>query len=180
MPKKLSIFIKLIYALCLTGLISVAVLLILTLIPGFGSFKVLVVLSGSMEPTIKTGSIIIIKAAPDYKIDDIITFSQNPTDKRDISTTHRIVGIENNGFQTKGDANNAPDGSIITKNQVQGKVIIKIPYLGYGVEAARQPAGFAAIVIIPAAIIIAGEVKKIVVEVNKTKLKKDNQQELPK
>lgn len=128
----------------------------------------MVVLSGSMEPAIKTGGIVVVKPAEDYRIGDVITF-QRRGDKD--STTHRIVEMRVEGgkpiYTTKGDANNAPDMKEVRKSEVAGKVLISFPYLGYVVDFAKKPAGFALIVLIPAIAIIFDETKKIINEVKK-------------
>lgn len=90
------------------------------------------VLSGSMEPTIKTGSLIITKevSTKDIKINDIITFRNNYTENL---TTHRVKGIINDDsikFITQGDANNIKDPSAIDSNLLVGKVVFFIPLLG--------------------------------------------------
>jgi hypothetical protein len=48
---------------------------------------------------------------------------------------------------------------------VWGKVILTIPYIGYGVEAARKPIGFIFLVIIPAGVVIIDELRKIALEI---------------
>ena len=168
--------IKFIYYTVLTLLLIIALLLILTVLPGFGGYKVLIVQSGSMEPAIKTGSLIIIKSADDYQVNDIITFNQFP-DRNDASTTHRIISIDKDNdqlkYQTKGDANNSPDAAPINKNQIWGKTIAALPYLGYGVAAARTKLGFMIIILVPAGMIIFDEIKKIWRELQKKRQAKD-------
>ena len=92
-------------------------------------------------------------------------------------TTHRIVGIAVDGkITTKGDANNTADMKTVTKREIIGKVIIDIPYVGYVVTTAKQPYGFAVLIISPAGIIIFDEIKKIWGEVKKIR-KKDETEE---
>lgn len=93
-------------------------------------YKAYTIKSDSMEPTIKNGDVIIIKKIPEEKLEDgdIITFKQNA----DI-ITHRISKIEEeNGkkYITKGDNNNLEDSAKITYQEIKGKKIITIPYLG--------------------------------------------------
>jgi len=127
-----------------------------------------------MEPAIKMGSLVMVKPANDYKIGDVITFG--PVTKTKVPTSHRIYDIKiNEGnpiYITKGDANDSPDAREISKKDILGKVIFDIPYLGYAVNFAKKPAGFALIIIIPAGIIIFDEVKNIINEVKKNKSKK--------
>lgn len=117
-----------------------------------------------------------VKPADDYKIGEVITFGEMTKTKSPI--THRIYDIKiiNNNpvYITKGDANNAPDGEEINKNDVIGKVMVSVPFMGYAVDFARKPIGFVFIIIVPAAIIIFDEVGKIYDEISKKK-KKENE-----
>ncbi len=89
-----------------------------------------IIRTNSMEPSIKNGDVVITKKVPEEKIQegDVITFKQDA----DI-ITHRISRIEEeNGkkYITKGDNNNIEDSSKITYQEIKGKEIITIPYLG--------------------------------------------------
>ncbi len=152
----------------------VGIIALLLLVSSFsipGNIKFLTVQSGSMMPTIKTGSVVMVKPESDYKIGDIITFG--PISRIKAPTTHRIYDIKvvggNPVYITKGDANNAPDQNQVQKKDVLGKVLISVPYIGYAVDTAKKPWGFALIIIVPSAIIIIDEVKKIYEEVKKKK-----------
>lgn len=154
---------KIIYYIVVLFIAVIAGLLIISVFPVTGNYKIMMVQSGSMEPTIKTGSIVIVKPADDYKIGDIITFKTGVKDK--IPTTHRIYDIKvNEGvpfYITKGDANNAPDDREIAKKDIIGRVRLILPYIGYAIDFAQKPAGFILIIIIPAALIIGDEIRKI-------------------
>lgn len=160
---------KIIYYLILAVIAIVALFLIFSVVPIKGGYKTLVVLSGSMEPKIHTGSVVAVKPAREYKVGDVITFGENTKTKT--PTTHRIYEIKETGgvksYITKGDANNAPDQKPITQAEILGKVLFSIPYAGYGVAAAQKPIGFLLIVIIPAVIIIYEEIQKIKKEILK-------------
>lgn len=164
---------KFIYYLIIVLISVVALLLIISILPLTGNFKVLAVLSGSMEPTIHTGSVVLVKPAGDYKIGEIITFG--PYTKTKAPTTHRIYEIKvvegNPVYITKGDANNAPDQREIQKKDVLGKVLLSVPFAGYALNFAKKPVGFMLIIIIPAAAIIFDEVRKIYAEIKKKKEK---------
>ena len=127
--------------------------------------------SGSMEPAIKTGSVAAVKPSDNYKIGDIITFGE--MSKTKTPTTHRIYDMRvQEGkpvYITKGDANNAPDAREIQKRDIIGKVLFDVPYVGYAVDAAKKPFGFMLIIIVPAAIIIYDEIRKIIKEIKKRK-----------
>lgn len=162
---------KIIYYIFFGAIALIAVLLIISILPITGNFKVMAVLSGSMEPAIKTGSVIAIKPSDNYKIGDIITFGE--MSKTKTPTTHRIYDIRvQEGepvYVTKGDANNAPDAKEIIGKEIIGKVLFNVPYVGYAVDTAKKPWGFALIIIVPAAVIIIDEVKKIIREIRKRK-----------
>ena len=167
-------FFKIIYYALMAGIIAIAVLLIVSIFPITGNIETKIVLSGSMEPAIKTGSIVVIKPEDNYKIGDIITFGKDT--KKDIPTTHRIIKMRASSgeilYRTKGDANGGPDGNETNKKSVIGKVLFSIPYLGYILDFAKKPLGFILLVGIPAGIIIIDELKKIWMEVRKIKKKK--------
>jgi len=102
-------------------------------VPMLLKYKPLVVLSGSMDPTYKVGTIIYFKEVPEEEIhvDDVITFSY----ENESYITHRVVGITNGQYETKGDANNSNDARMIDYDNIHGKVTkVGIPYLGYYVS----------------------------------------------
>jgi signal peptidase len=125
------------------------------------------VFSGSMEPAIPVGGIVVIKPVdPEtLKIGDIICFTlTEPT-----SITHRIINITDQGFITKGDANEDPDQWIVKKENVIGRVIFTIPFIGYLGYFVRTPTGFILLIVIPASVIIIMEIRNIVKELKKQK-----------
>ncbi len=98
-----------------------------------------VVLSGSMEPTIKTGSLCFINKHAKYedtKEKDIIAFKSNGT-----LVTHRVDEINDDGFVTKGDNNDNQDGSLVTKDNFVGKNIFWIPKAGYVIKLIQSTKG---------------------------------------
>jgi len=146
-------------------LVSVVLLLIFTAFDPVKNFRVLRVMSGSMEPAIHVGSVVFVqKVNPEtLKKDDIITFAS--TDDPTIAITHRLAGIENKEgktvFKTKGDANSIEDATVISPSQIKGKVIFSLPYLGYVSVWIKQPLGFGIMVILPAILIILSEILHI-------------------
>lgn len=133
--------------------------------------KIYAINSGSMEPAIKTGSVVITLPADKYKNGDIITFTRNSG--RGEHITHRIVStkidpMENSIiYSTKGDANEETDNWEVKPNQIVGKNFLTIPFLGYGVDFAKQPAGFIFLVIVPATIVIYEELKNVLREIGR-------------
>lgn len=88
--------------------------------------SLLVVVTGSMEPTIKAGELIIISEEKNYKKDDIVTYF----DKDGYLITHRIIRLFDDSFITKGDGNNIEDEEN-SVNQIEGKVIMHSRLLGF-------------------------------------------------
>jgi signal peptidase len=131
------------------------------------------VYTGSMEPAIPVGSIVVIKPAdPEtLKVGDIICFkieSESAT-----TVTHRIINITSQGFITKGDANEDPDQWIVAKENVIGKVIAVIPYIGYLGYFVRTPIGFILLILIPATLIILMEIRNIIKETKRKQTLKE-------
>lgn len=100
-------------------------------------YALLEVVSGSMEPTIMVGDLIIIDTnCKEYKDNDIITFR----DINDAFVTHRIISIDHdkNTMITQGDANDSKDEAMST-NAIVGKYVIKIPAMGKVMGALKNP-----------------------------------------
>lgn len=99
-------------------------------------FQIYTVLSGSMEPTYLTGSVVYVKSVDtnELKVGDVITYKVSSN----TLVTHRIVDIVNDTsnpshklFKTKGDNNNTVDETPVSEKNVKGKVVFSIPLLGY-------------------------------------------------
>ena len=167
---------KAIYYAFIALLVVVGTTLTISLLPLKGNIKLLTVLSGSMEPTIKTGSVILMKPMPAYKVGDIITFGEMT--QTTVPKTHRIVSTEIiNGVQyyaTKGDANKSEDASKVKFEDIKGKVIFWVPFMGYAVSFIQTKRGFLLLIIIPCILIIIGEALKIVKNIREDD--KDNSQ----
>ena len=106
---------------------------VLVCIPLLFKFKPLVVLTGSMEPTYKVGSVIYYKETGIDNINenDVITFKT----KNGTVVTHRVYAKNNDIFTTKGDANDSPDVESVSYDNVLGKVSkISVPYIGHYVN----------------------------------------------
>jgi len=127
----------------------------------FSGYRSYLVQSGSMEPAIMTGDIIVIHSQNSYMKNDVITF--HGSDNRVV--THRIIEISQNNnnqhFLTKGDANRSEDEDTITQSQIIGKVVLVIPKLGYLVSFSKSLPGLIILVIIPAVLFILNEILMI-------------------
>jgi signal peptidase I len=113
--------------------------------PQIFGYQLKTVLSGSMEPGIKTGSIIAVKPGGDmtrFKEDDVITFM----DEEKRLVTHRVVEVVESGenimYKTKGDNNDAPDTDLVLSDNVVAKYTgFTIPYVGYFINFAQSQNG---------------------------------------
>lgn len=131
--------------------------------------EVKIVKSGSMEPAIKTGGIVVTIPRNTYFVGDIITFGKDT--KTEIPTTHRVVSTRNEAnvtyFATKGDANEEADPEETRQSSVIGKVLFTIPYAGYILDFSKQPLGFILLIALPAGLIILTELWSIYEELRR-------------
>lgn len=115
---------------CIFKIIYILVILyLLIFIPTIWGQKPLVVISGSMEPTLNVGGILYYEKTEfkDFQVDDIIVYQFD-----DHIISHRVYDITENGIITKGDANNTYDNLLISENQILGKgTNWCIPLIGY-------------------------------------------------
>ncbi|MDO8750568.1 MAG: signal peptidase I [Dehalococcoidia bacterium] len=117
----------------LLGLTSgLALLVAMTLLPVIFGFYPMVVLSGSMEPTIHVGDIAVVRKQDPYafQIGDVVTYSTAGG-----NITHRIVGLDVTPqgpfFLMRGDANLTADPRAIPAQAIVGKVVYRVPRLGF-------------------------------------------------
>jgi signal peptidase len=135
-------------------------------------------MSGSMEPSIHTGSVVGIKPEQTYELQDVITVKMKNDPSQ--SYTHRIVEKlqeDTITYKTKGDANESIDPDPVSENSVLGKVFISVPLIGYLVNFAKQPTGFILMIIVPSVIIAASEINIIKEETTKFIQAKKQQKE---
>jgi len=94
----------------------------------------MVVVTESMVPNLSVGDIIIVRGQDSYEVSDIVVY-RTPMYSKPI--VHRIIGINDGYYITKGDHNSFADpGTIAPKegirvSSIQGKVILVVPKLGY-------------------------------------------------
>ncbi len=161
---------KISYWVTLGFLLVVLVFVLFPLLPIDNNYSLKMVLSGSMSPAIKTGSIVAIKPALSYSVGDVITFKKGQGEENIL--THRIIGRTEQGFITQGDANNVVDANPVRKEAILGKVVLTIPYAAYAANFARSKFGLILLILIPAFLIIGSEARKIFQEVQKIQQKK--------
>ncbi len=146
--KKVFVGIKL--ALQIVLCIFIAVLLVFNIctmvqraqgkqMPVVLGYSFAVVVSGSMEPEIQIGDVVVVKSQNTYQRNDIITFCDTLTGDY---VTHRIILVSEDGtFLTKGDANNTDDKLAIPQEAVVGKVIAVWHGAGNIIQKMQTPLG---------------------------------------
>ena len=146
-------------------LVSVFVLLSVVLTPagqvpqvlGYSVFRVM---TGSMEPEIRSDSLLVVKKTPPEEIapGDVISFFSPDPALEGAVNTHRVVRIEKeNGeirFITKGDANLIEDTYPVEESALVGKAVFKSYGLGKAVSLLSNPLVFGVIVLLPLLIIL--------------------------
>ncbi|MDR0917382.1 MAG: signal peptidase I [Oscillospiraceae bacterium] len=105
-------------------------------VPMVFGYSYLNVLTGSMEPDIETGSLVVVSARAPYGVGDTVTFESGGVRP----VTHRIVSINGDVIRTQGVANNTPDAPI-TRDAIRGKVVRVLPGVGNLLTALREPDG---------------------------------------
>ena len=148
------------------------------------TFNAYVVLTGSMLPEIQVYDVVITKKinASDLKEGDIITFAS--ADSRFLNTiiTHRIIKKNYDAdsktytFQTKGDNNNVADSALVPQNNIYGKVILKVPKLGYLQEFLASDGGWIIVILIPCLTVISYDIVKLAKGLKRKKYKNINVQ----
>lgn len=132
-------------------------------VPKIGGYCPLIVLTGSMEPEISSGDMIIVKQidSADVKEKDVIAFF-DPDGNGQSILTHRVVGItEKDGqraFITKGDANNGEDRLPAEADSLVGIYMFRIPGLGNVAMFMQTTAGLIVCVVLPLLLLVGYDV----------------------
>ena len=148
-----------------TALGVLAGLLLTLTIPRLLGKPVLVVLTGSMEPAVATGDVVIeSRISPlEAKVGDVVTF-RDP-ERPDRLITHRVRRVRTKAdeisFTTKGDANNTAETWKIPRHGGIGRVEYRVPKLGYVVAWISGPAARLLLVVIPALLLGFFELRRI-------------------
>lgn len=157
-----------------TAVVVLALLLVGARLIGLNVYTVL---SGSMEPTYHVGSLIYVKKVDTntLKDGDVITFMLD----EDTIATHRIVDVVPDEddpsilrFQTKGDANEDVDGSLVYYKNVVGTPVFTIPMLGYLASFIQSPPRTYAAIAVGALIILLVFLPDLVFDDDEDKKKK--------
>ena len=134
------------------------------------TFNAYVVLTGSMLPDIQVNDVVVTKKveAESLEVGDIITFASADSRFAGTIITHRIIKInpskDKGGitFQTKGDNNNVADSTLVPEANIYGKVILKIPKLGYLQEFLATDGGWIIVILIPCLTVISYDIVKLI------------------
>lgn len=138
-------------------------------------FRIFVITSGSMEPAIKSGSMIITQPQARYHHGQVITFYveksthqafQDSSKNNLVIVTHRVVSsLISNGqrsYITQGDANSYPDKTAVSQQYVIGRVWLVIPFVGIFLIWIYSKLGFYFLVLLPVSLIIMMQIKNII------------------
>ena len=161
--KKIGVgtIIKIIFALIVIPIIIMSSIIMIKAnmypdkIPDVMGYKPMIVLSGSMETSIYTGDLVVVKMvdAKVLKEEDVIAFRNDAN----TVTTHRITEIvEENGeklFRTKGDNNNVVDSKLVEAKDIEGIYLFRIPKLGKMLMILKEPTS---LVVILLSILVVG------------------------
>ena len=142
--------------------------------PVFGN-SALIVRSGSMQPAIAVGDLVTVRPQTDYKTGEIVAF-HDPI-KSSAIVTHRIVAkvVKNNQvfYQTKGDANEETDFSLVAGENIIGRADFSVKGIGKLLAFTKTKEGFLATVALPALLVILLEINNIIKEVRKIRVSKN-------
>lgn len=136
-------------------IVMLALVLPLT-VPRLAGLQLYEVQTGSMTPALPVHSVIYVRPCePEtVQVGDVVTFRIESA--ADTVMTHRVTAIDDlaETFTTKGDANEAQDQTPVPFQQLTGKVVFHIPYLGSVAAYLHTSQGIAACVCVFAAVLI--------------------------
>lgn len=114
--------------------------------PTLLNHQFMTVLSGSMEPLLEPGDLIIIKQTNQAERNDVVTYQKS----NNTYVTHRVTEIvKENGttaLRTKGDANNVADADLVHLDQLVGTLAFTIPNGGYIIQFLKSPIGIITVI----------------------------------
>ena len=124
-------------------------------VPDFMGYKPFIVLSGSMEPEILAGDLIVTKeiAPEDVQVGDVISFCVD----QDVVVSHRVTEIETEGglsFLTKGDANIGMDATEVLPEDLEGVYLWRFGGMGEFALFLQTPVGMLLFVVVPLGLFI--------------------------
>jgi len=132
-------------------------------------YRLFVVRTGSMSPSIEKGELIITKETPadTLKKDDVITFYSNDPQILGALNTHRIFEVQEAHFITKGDANGFPDEYPVSYSKIIGKVVFHNGVIGKVVLLLKNPACMLMLIIIPVLLVSLTDITKTSIKIRR-------------
>lgn len=129
-------------------------------------YQMYIVEGGSMSPAFEAGSVVLVRPleATALQVGDIITYRDPDPERAEIIVTHRVITVKPTdpvSFITRGDANDANDPLPLPAANLIGRVEFNVPYLGFIFSFVRTRMGIILLVIVPAVLIIATELRKL-------------------
>lgn len=126
----------------LLALPVLAATLLVVYLTGVMPYRVYVVHTGSMSPTIPSRSAVLVRQGR-YHLGQVITFHVNGT-----TVTHRLVAFNGDGtVSTKGDADRSRDPWRVPRSDIVGGVVLAPHFAGFALVYLRQPLGAASILL---------------------------------
>lgn len=137
----MKVFSKICSILSTLIIIAFAGIAAVLVLPVLFGCKSMAVVSGSMEPVIPVGSIVVVKEVDTntLEVGDVISYRMSGN----TMVTHRVVSIdaEKQELVTKGDANEVEDANPVTFSNIVGKKLFHVPLLGYLSIYIKTPLG---------------------------------------
>lgn len=128
-------------------------------VPDFMGYKPFIVLSGSMEPEIMTGDMVLVKKtdAGNLQKGDVISYKSG-----EAVITHRIVDVTAEDgevrYVTQGDANDSPDQTMVQPADVEGIYRRRIPGMGKAAMFMQTTTGMIIFVVCPLLLFIVWDI----------------------
>jgi signal peptidase I len=128
-------------------------------------WRPLAVLSGSMAPTLQTGDEIVVRpVAPGaLRVGDVVTFPD--ASRGNALVTHRVRDVRVAGAAvhvvTRGDANSASERWSVAASGRVGRLVYRVPRLGYVTASAATPWGRVVLVVVPALLLGMAEIRRV-------------------
>jgi signal peptidase len=149
--------------------VAAVAMVVVNVFPGaIGAEASYVVQSGSMEPAIGAGDLIVVDSVDPASVDvgDVITYTGGTLASGEGGRiTHRVVEVrqtdDGRRFVTKGDANENRDPEPVAPSQVVGTVWFSVPYVGYLVAFAGSDLGIFALIVVPGALLVVTELRSL-------------------
>jgi signal peptidase len=157
----------------LAAILALMAVVAVTVVPRVLGWESVVVLTGSMEPTIPVGGLAFLAPVhpEEVKVGDVISYRLGNS-----RVTHRVVELGTDaqgalGFKTKGDANNDADAGMVPASSVVSREVWTVPYAGRVSNFMRSREGFKLLIFAPAIVIVASSLFSISAEMNKQRRK---------